>query len=94
MTILQKGTRINNPSDIIVIDVPVAIGNTTITTAADPRLIGGRVVSCEIYPSTDIAKISSLPTISSTGVVTLVIATATATATAKIAIALVTGNNV
>ncbi len=92
---LQKGTQIANPSDIIVVDVAITVGPTSFVTTADPRLIGGRVLSTEIYPMTDIAKVSVIPTISATGVVTLTMgAASTAIATGKVAIALKTGNNV
>ena len=92
--ILQKGTVIANPSDIIVVDVAVTWGVTSVTNAADARLIWGRVISTELYPATDIAKINAIPTISSTWVLTFTISTSTVVATAKVTVALKTWNNV
>lgn len=90
---LQKGTRIPNLPDILVVSVPVTVGPTSFTTAADNRLIGARVLGVTLAVGTDIAKLSVLPTISATGVVTVTYnAASTAIATAYVQVALATGN--
>lgn len=92
--ILQKGTVIANPSDILIVDVAVTSGAKSFANTADARLIGGRVISVELYPATDIALLNAIPTISSSGVLTVTTGSnTTVTATAKVAVALKTGNN-
>lgn len=92
---LQKGTRIQNLPDLLTVEVAITSGVTSVAMTADPRLIGGRVVSCELFPATDIAKLNAIPTISASGVLTVTTGSSTSViSTGYVTVALKTGNNV
>lgn len=93
--ILQKGTVIKNPSDILVASVAITTSWTSFANTADARLINGRVIATNLFPATNIALINAIPTIDSTWILTVTTASApTVVATANITVALATWNNV
>jgi len=79
--------------DIKLVQAVIAISGTTVTTAADAEVVGGKIVG--VYPSAWAADaIVEIATIASDGKVTVTLASAsTAEATYSVSVLRATGND-